>query len=131
MTPVWSASCNGHTAVVKLLIENGADISICNEVCSLTFVIGTCNRLMCMTDSWVCLLREENLTCNNFYLISHVQNGASPLLIAGENGHTAIVDILIEAGGDVHQATTKVLSTVVVELVSAFVQPMSFTIKVD
>ena len=33
-TPVWCASCQGHSAVVQLLIENGADISICDEVCS-------------------------------------------------------------------------------------------------
>ena len=33
-TPVYSASCQGHSAVVQLLIENGADISICNEVYS-------------------------------------------------------------------------------------------------
>ena len=31
-TPVWSASCQGHTAVVQLLIENGADVTICKEV---------------------------------------------------------------------------------------------------
>ena len=33
-TPVYSASMEGHSAVVQLLIENGADISICDEVCS-------------------------------------------------------------------------------------------------
>ena len=32
VTPVYSASSKGHTAVVQLLIENGADISICDEV---------------------------------------------------------------------------------------------------
>ena len=26
------ASLNGHRAVVELLLENGADVSICNEV---------------------------------------------------------------------------------------------------
>ena len=31
-TPLFSASGKGHVAVVLLLIENGADISICNEV---------------------------------------------------------------------------------------------------
>ena len=32
-TPVNIASFEGHTAVVQLLIENGADVSICEEVC--------------------------------------------------------------------------------------------------
>ena len=31
-TPIFSASVNGHAAVVQLLIENGADISICQKV---------------------------------------------------------------------------------------------------
>ena len=37
-TPVWCASCNGHSAVVQLLIENGADISICKKVCSYSTI---------------------------------------------------------------------------------------------
>ena len=45
-TPVYTASWKGHTAVVELLIENGADISICEEVCSLTIIIGICTKLM-------------------------------------------------------------------------------------
>ena len=37
-----------------------------------------------------------------------VQIGGSPLYTASEHGHTAVVDILLEAGADVHQATTEV-----------------------
>ena len=37
-----------------------------------------------------------------------LQNGASPLFIASEEGHTDVVDILIKAGADIHQATTEV-----------------------
>ena len=37
-----------------------------------------------------------------------VQDGVSPLYIGSGNGHTAVVDILLEAGADVHQATTQV-----------------------
>ena len=38
----------------------------------------------------------------------HVQDGASPLFAASQEGHTAVVNILIEAGADVHQAMTTV-----------------------
>ena len=37
-----------------------------------------------------------------------VQNGSSPLYVASEKGHTEVVDVLVKAGADVHQATTKV-----------------------
>ena len=37
-----------------------------------------------------------------------VQNGFSPLYMASEYGHTEIVDLLVRAGADVNQATTKV-----------------------
>ncbi|CAI8024818.1 Ankyrin repeat domain-containing protein 29, partial [Geodia barretti] len=36
-----------------------------------------------------------------------VQNGFSPLYVASYNGHSDVVEILLEAGADVHQATTK------------------------
>ena len=41
-------------------------------------------------------------------LSSTVQDGMSPLYVASECGHTEIVDLLLGAGADVHQATTKV-----------------------
>ena len=34
-----------------------------------------------------------------------VQIGISPLYAASYNGHSDVVDILLEAGADVHQAT--------------------------
>ena len=40
-----------------------------------------------------------------------VQNGASPLFIASQNGHTDIVDLLLKAGADVHK-TRKVFRPV-------------------
>ena len=43
-----------------------------------------------------------------YLLLTHVQNGGSPLYAASQEGHTDVVDILIEAGADVHQARTTV-----------------------
>ena len=37
-----------------------------------------------------------------------VQIGASPLYVASQEGHSDVVDILLKAGADVHQATTEV-----------------------
>ena len=34
-----------------------------------------------------------------------VQDGLSPLYVASCNGHTEVVDVLVKAGADVHQAT--------------------------
>ena len=50
-----------------------------------------------------------------------VQDDVSPLYVASQEGHSDVVDILLEAGADVHQATTEVWYTVVLELVSSFV----------
>ena len=40
-SPVYSASWKGHTAIVKLLIDHRADITICNKVnlISVTFTM--------------------------------------------------------------------------------------------
>ena len=38
----------------------------------------------------------------------NVQDGVSPLYAASQEGHTEIVDLLVRAGADINQATTKV-----------------------
>ena len=35
-----------------------------------------------------------------------MQDGISPVYAASENGHTAVVDLLVQAGADIHMATT-------------------------
>ena len=37
-----------------------------------------------------------------------VQGGFSPVYVASQNGHTDVVDVLVKAGADVNQVTTKV-----------------------
>ena len=39
---------------------------------------------------------------------THVQEGFTALFTASMEGHTEVVDLLIKAGADIHQATTKV-----------------------
>ena len=36
------------------------------------------------------------------------QDGVSPVYAASKKGHTEVVDLLVQAGADIHQATTKV-----------------------
>ena len=48
-----------------------------------------------------------------YILLSCVQVGGSPLYGASAYGHTAVVDILIEAGADVHQANFVVCMTII------------------
>ena len=57
-----------------------------------TMFVATCSRL------------EVNPTS---YSLT-VQNCFSPLYAASQEGHSDVVDFLLEAGADVHQATTEV-----------------------
>ena len=35
-----------------------------------------------------------------------VQDGLSPVYVASQNGHTEVVDLLVQAGANIHLATT-------------------------
>ena len=37
-----------------------------------------------------------------------LQNGCSPVYVASEYGHTDVVDLLVQAGADIHLASTEV-----------------------
>ena len=37
-----------------------------------------------------------------------LQNGSSPVYGASQNGHTDVVDLLVQAGADIHQAGPEV-----------------------
>ena len=49
----------------------------------------------------------HHLPTNDFTV--YIQDGISPLYVASQEGHTDVVDLLVRAGADIHQAT-KVLS---------------------
>ena len=53
---------------------------------------------------------ESRLEVNPTSYSLTVQNGASPLYVASQEGHSDVVDILLEAGADVHRTTTEVRS---------------------
>ena len=37
-----------------------------------------------------------------------LQNGCSPVYVASQNGHTDVVDLLVQAGADIHLAVHEV-----------------------
>ena len=49
---------------------------------------------------------------SHYFSLTVLQSGYSPLYVASEYGHTDIVDILVKAGADVHQACTTVCDAI-------------------
>ena len=41
-----------------------------------------------------------------------LQNGSSPVYVASENGHTDVVDLLVQAGADIHLADPEVYTLI-------------------
>ena len=46
---------------------------------------------------------KDTLYCIMLYC---TQNGMSPVFVASEEGHTDVVELLVQAGADIHLATT-------------------------
>ena len=50
---------------------------------------------------------KDTLYCIMLYC---TQNGMSPVYVASEKGHTDVVELLVQAGADIHLATTDEVS---------------------
>ena len=84
-TALISASGNGHTSTVELLLAHGADPDIMNSVS--TFLI------------YLFLVHHrESSSPYNTLSISYRQWGCTALAYASERGHTTIVELLITRG---------------------------------
>ena len=56
-----------------------------------------------------CVWLQRALVKHKCLLVSYftcVQNGLSAVYVAHQNGHTEVVDLLVQAGADIHLATT-------------------------
>ena len=84
-TPLYIASWKGHGAVVKLLLEQHADVSICKKVMWLH------RSSMCLYDFTILL--QAGWT---------PQDGWTPLMAASSEGHTDVVQTLIEAKAQIN-----------------------------
>jgi ankyrin repeat protein len=81
-----SAAFNGHEAVVKLLLNHGADINAADRIRQLPFS---------GHEAIVRLLLNRGV---DFKAIIH--NGRTSLHFAAQNGHEAIVRLLLNRGAD-------------------------------
>ena len=53
----------------------------------------------------IVIARHVCITQISFHMFS-MQDGVSPVYAASMNGHTEVVDLLVQAGADIHLATT-------------------------
>ena len=115
ISPIFIASQNGHTEVVDLLVQAGADIHLATTkvhvsthtvFCSVATVleINVSFSVLILTSDYIIFLTISMLRVNDCSLVflTFIQYGSVPLEIAAENGHTKTVQRLLEAGPNVN-----------------------------
>ncbi|XP_063412659.1 ankyrin-1-like [Mytilus trossulus] len=93
-SPLYKASKRGHFVVVKILLDNSADVTQCNNDGESPLYVACKGG---HTDIAQLLIQNKaDVTqCNN--------NGESPLYVACKGGHTDIAQLLIQNKADVTQ----------------------------
>nr|WP_306266980.1 ankyrin repeat domain-containing protein [Pararhizobium sp. IMCC3301] len=99
VTALISASLNGHTATVQLLLEKGAEINqATTNVGATALMAASLNG----DPATVQLLLEKGAEINQ----ATTDTGMIALFAASESGHTAAVQLLLENGAEINQVTT-------------------------
>ena len=88
--------CNGHDGkpINNYFFSYNKD-----SLCVLSFPCSALNFRH--IDSVLIVFHTQKIFC-----CCQSQNGFSPVLAASNNGHTEVVDLLVQAGADIHMATT-------------------------
>ena len=99
-TALMRASYNGHTEVVKVLVEAKADLNITDKV---NLII---NYLLTLT---------IDVYCDNCFIFISLQDGHTALVDAATEGHTSIVKILVDHGAatDIQNKVTAIFSIII------------------
>ena len=99
-TALHLAAQEGRVDVVRLLTEAQALVNIRKKVCTSTTLHMSClinlkSRFLYM------VLKEVSSYRNCCLLIQYVQDGRTPLYIASQKGHGAVVKLLLHSHADV------------------------------
>ena len=94
--PLHTASSNGHVKVVSLLLEKGAGVNVTNQDRSTPLQWASDNGHV----EVVRLLLEKGANVN-----AVSQGGSTPLHWASDNGHVEVVRLLLEKGANVNAAS--------------------------
>ena len=97
-TPLCNAAIRGDEAVVRALIEAGADVNLARDIGATPLYIAAQKG----HEAVVRALIEAGADVNKAR-----DTGATPLFTAAEKGHEAVVRVLIETGADINKARDK------------------------
>ena len=102
-----------YTLTTQTPFRDGKLRQLRNISCQMSFMLNTniyvsCVIVLCMfslnfrhIESVVIVFHIQTIFC-----CCHTQDGVSPVYVASKNGHTEIVDLLVQAGADIHLAST-------------------------
>ena len=108
ISPLWHASLWGHAAVVKELIEAGADVNVRASAKSNTsgVIVSDVSPLFIAAHSGHTPVVIELIKAGADVNVPR-SDGATPLYMAASKGHEACAALLIQAGADVNAKETE------------------------